>query len=913
MTVGRINKRALMAAASCLGLATAAGEARAQTAPPAAAGPATAVGEIVVTAQRRKEALQNVPIAVSAFSQARLEAQRIDAGPQLVLSVPNVTFSQSFFGGFNFQIRGVGTQLGTASADSGVGIHLNNMPLTSSRFFEAELFDVDQVEVLRGPQGTLYGRNATGGVVNVITAKPTDTLSGMLSVEGGNYDSIKIKGDINIPIGDTLAIRLAGSYLNRSGFGENTQTGESTDGRNLYSTRATISWKPNSRLTAIGMWQHFDENDDRLRSGGVLCTQDPGPVAVGGVPVTNATVGGFLSQGCSNSSLYTQAAHGTPNSLATLFGILPQLFGVTSGNYNAGKFLNTNLNDTDSLFTPKYKARDDILQLNVTYDLAPHLQVSSLTGYTLDHLYNFQDFFGFVPSVGFNATPLTPGGVFTDPQLGALNTSASAARFTQDSEQFTQEFRIQSSFPGRVNFALGANYMNYRTKANETIEANTFTLASEVLNGGLPCDVGNPACIYIDPNPVAGTLGHNYYVNETPYRLVSSAIFGEFYYNITDDLKFTAGIRYTHDHKSQENIPVPLLEPGSGLSVGTPANLVSDYKEPTGRVGLDWQLHTGFTDKSLLYAFYSRGYKAGGSNAPAAVGTASVEATFSPEFINSYEVGMKNTLLGGRMKANLTGFYYDYSNYQVAEIVSETQVVQNVNAKVYGVEFEGGWQATNALEFDTNIGLLHSRITDGSAIDPADITDGNGGLSLVKSSAGANCAVSTDALANLVAIIEQQPGAPVIPGISGNPDALLGVCAGAFGGLGLTPSQGEATLLTGKRLPNAPNWTVSVGAQYTFDLPDAWSATLRGDYYVQGDSYARIYNDAEDHLKGWDNINATLTFRNPDGWSVQLFVKNMLNNQPIINTFLYDAITGLYSQGFTNEPRLFGANLTKRF
>jgi outer membrane receptor protein involved in Fe transport len=137
----------------------------------------TVIEELVVTAQKKEEALQDVPIAVSAFSQNSLEAQKIDGGPNLQLAIPNVTFAKSnFTNSFNFQIRGIGAKAVGASADAGVGVHLNNAPLQSGNLFEAEFYDVERVEVLRGPQGTLYGRNATGGVVNVITAKPTDTF-----------------------------------------------------------------------------------------------------------------------------------------------------------------------------------------------------------------------------------------------------------------------------------------------------------------------------------------------------------------------------------------------------------------------------------------------------------------------------------------------------------------------------------------------------------------------------------------------------------------------------------------------------------------------------------------------------------------------------------------------------------------
>ncbi|OZA78449.1 MAG: TonB-dependent receptor, partial [Caulobacter sp. 39-67-4] len=180
----------------------------------------TVIEELVVTAQKKEEALQDVPIAVSAFSQDTLEAQKIDGGPNLQLAIPNVSFAKSnFTNSFNFQIRGIGARAVGSSADAGVGVHLNNAPQQSGNLFEAEFYDMERVEVLRGPQGTLYGRNATGGVVNLITAKPTDMFEGMVRAEVGNYGTQKVRGMVNLPIfGDKLAVRAAGAYLKRDGF-----------------------------------------------------------------------------------------------------------------------------------------------------------------------------------------------------------------------------------------------------------------------------------------------------------------------------------------------------------------------------------------------------------------------------------------------------------------------------------------------------------------------------------------------------------------------------------------------------------------------------------------------------------------------------------------------------------------------
>ncbi len=193
----------------------------------------TTVGEIVVTAQKREEAIQDVPIAVSAFSQDSLEKAKIDGGPNLVLAIPNVNFSKGNFTGYNFQIRGVGAKLVAGSGDAGTGIHLNNAPLTANNLFEAEFFDVERVEVLRGPQGTLYGRNATGGVVNLITAKPIDDFEALIRGEVGNYNARKVRGMINIPLGDMFAVRAAGAMLTRDGYGENLTTGSDVDDRDL--------------------------------------------------------------------------------------------------------------------------------------------------------------------------------------------------------------------------------------------------------------------------------------------------------------------------------------------------------------------------------------------------------------------------------------------------------------------------------------------------------------------------------------------------------------------------------------------------------------------------------------------------------------------------------------------------------
>jgi hypothetical protein len=217
-----------------------------------------------------------------------------------------------------------------------------------------------------------------------------------------------LKGFVNVPlVGEILDLRVAASVLKRDGYGINTQTGDDVNGRDLYATRLTLAFRPNDRLQANFMWQHFNEDDNRTRTQASLCDTEAPVTAVGGVAVTNPIVQGFLSQGCADGSLYGSQAHGAPNSLSTLFGIISQEFGLTNGNYYAGRTLSSNLNDVDSLFEPKYTAKDDIFQLPITYDVTDHLKLMSLSGYSTDFVSGIIDFEGFVPTGTFNVTPLT--------------------------------------------------------------------------------------------------------------------------------------------------------------------------------------------------------------------------------------------------------------------------------------------------------------------------------------------------------------------------------------------------------------------------------------------------------------------------------------------------------------------------
>lgn len=240
-------------------------------------GNADGIADIVVTAQRQSESLQQVLIAVSAFSAEALRAQQINTTSDLQLTLPNITFTKgNFTSSSSFNIRGIGDLCVGVTCDAATAVHVNDVPILGSPIFQNEYFDLERVEVLRGPQGTLFGRNATAGVINFITAKPD--LSGIHATgeaEYGNFRSIRVKGMINIPLGEYFGARVAGYYLKRDGFTTNLFDNTRIDGRDQFDVRASLRFQPSEKTTLDIVGHYFREKDDRSRIQKQLCHRDP--------------------------------------------------------------------------------------------------------------------------------------------------------------------------------------------------------------------------------------------------------------------------------------------------------------------------------------------------------------------------------------------------------------------------------------------------------------------------------------------------------------------------------------------------------------------------------------------------------------------------------------------------------------
>ena len=941
----------------------------AQSVDPNATASDTGIQDIVVTAQRQSQRLQDVPIAVSAFSADNIEKQQIVNPTALQQSLPSITFTKTGFTTSSFTIRGIGDLCVGVTCDQATAIHVNDMPLATTRLFESEFFDLERVEVLRGPQGTLFGRNATSGVVNFITAKPD--LSGVHAAgefEYGNYDSKRAKAMFNLPITDTLGIRVAGTYLKRDGYTFNTYDNSRIDDRDLYAVRGTLSWEPSSDTRIDLMGYYFREKDNRSRIQKQLCHRDPTGV-LGCLPDTK----GFE----------------TTNGLSTLAAVLTSTEFFNVNNPALGRFALQSLygadpyagvvNPTDVRtvrldYRPTYFADEEQYMAKIFHDFGP-VNLNITAGYTRNSVDSTVDYnlaveaplatnaglanlnalgrtgspFAFLNGVRQTLIPNGPAGgvcqsaadpnnvgVYGGNAIGCFPQSLDFDRSRIQNRQFSAEAHIDSKFDGMFNFLLGGIYLDSLSKNNDYF-VNAFGLdyASGILGAA-----SSAAIPGVNGNAFLATP---FYRNDSPrFRLKSYGIFGETYFEFSKRAKLTLGLRYNHDDKfvQARNLTLNVLTPYGAQSIQNGFNYaqvdfdpttpgIQDYARRsvsfgrlTGRAVFDYKID----DNKLLYASYSRGYKSGGINPPVAA-TFSVPTTFTPEQVDAFEIGSKNTFLNGALRLNVTGFYYKYKGLQLSRIVARTAVNDNVDANIYGLEAEAVVAPIPRFVVNMNASYLHTEITGNKAlINPRLPSGGRTDTVIIKDITNAsNCVVVPNAggaaVSNgFVTAVNRGIGLQGPTAISGTgTTGAFGICSvlqaqAAATQTPVTVTDGVPVSLNGNKLPQAPMYKWSVGAQYTADFAGGWSLVPRVDLNYTGNFSASVFNMNVDRVPGYEVVNAQVQLNAPDDrFYLRAFVQNLTNNNAITGQAVADQSSGLYTNIFTIEPRRYGAAVGFKF
>ena len=704
------------------------------------------VADIVVTAQKRSERLQDVPVAVAAVTPETLSKASVDSTAALPSLVPGLTMNASP-AAFRPFLRGVGTAAAAAGNENSVSTYIDNIYLTSMNAGLLNLASIESIEVLKGPQGTLFGRNATGGVINIRTKDPSVNFGGNGSISYGNYDAVIATGYVTGGLTDTLAADLAVYYRDQAdGYGTNIATGNETNKDRTFTIRSKVQFKPTDAdvLTLAADYT-------RQRGSGQTFRNFPGTVI------------------------------GIPSSTNTLPITEPYVF-------RGGTW------DIDNAIDPFVKSWFAGVSLTYTHDFG-WASLSSFTAYRKSRV-----------RYAWNSTPIPVNAFY--------------ASVNQPENQFSQELQL-SSLPGsKVKWIAGFYYLD--------------------------------AAVKFDPFVITGlALAPNQQQFRMRQTIKSPALYGQFTVPVEalGDTNITGGLRYTID-KRAINGRIEIVaqsDPATVLTTANPTDASKTFKTFTWRLGVDHH----FTPDVMAYLTYNRGFKAGSYNSIPPGGP--LAQPTNPEYLDAYELGMKNTLFNGRATLNIAAFLYKYRDLQVT--IFNNTAATTVNAAA--AEIKG-------LDIDFN-----ARLTDGLRI-----------------------LLGAEFLDHKFTSYKNGP--------------ILTPLTAAQGG-GVVRTFGD---LSGNRLPYASDMVLNAGIFYEQPTPvGEFDASVN---FTWNDGYTFEPSEVV-RQKSFENLNATMGFTLPNGTTrFSAFGRN-LTNSAVARTFGSGANPGGYLTVQYNPPRTYGLTISQKF
>ena len=614
-----------------------------------------ALDEIVVTARRREESLQSTPVAVTALTSDALQTRGVQSVDAVSQFVPNLQFDGAAAlsgGAYNATIfiRGIGQNDFAIFSDPGVAMYVDGVYLGRSIGGIMDVADLARVEVLRGPQGTLFGRNTIGGAVNIVTQQPTSEFGGDLSVTAGRFDRMDVKGVLNLPLGENFLTRWMVASINRDGYAHRL-----TDGQDLGDKDALIG-------RAQALWKASESVDVSFVVDGTRARQNSAPLTL-----VDVAPGGFPFMNIYNAI------------------VAPTLTNVTAPNGTHTVNPSFITGDIDTTWAGGLSVNDlDSKGAAITVDW-------KLGAFDFKSISAYRELDAFFARDG-DGTPYT----FRE----TIN--------QDDQDQYSQEFQLSGlSFSDRLTWLVGAYYFHERAveygKANlaiGTFDALEALPASRTFPPGPPArfgGAGNPANVGVDVNVDLFTEVEN----------DSYAFFGQSTYKLTNLWSLTTGLRYTADHKEMQLIHQRIA---SGAYVAPPGTELKDnWSEITPKVGVELQASRDV----LLYVSYANGFKSGGFNGRPLIGSASELLPYDPEKVNTYELGAKTTWLDGRVTVNAATFFNQYRDMQLSINATPQNFVRNAGrAESKGAELEVVARLARGLDFNFAAGYLDAKYTE---------------------------------------------------------------------------------------------------------------------------------------------------------------------------------------------------------
>jgi iron complex outermembrane receptor protein len=608
--------------------------------------------EIVVTAQRRSELSRDVPITVTTLSQTQLATANVNTLADTSKLTPGLRFDAA--GSFvQPTIRGVGTAVSTSGGGPNVGIYVDGFFQSNPEVSDFQLMKVENIQVLKGPQGTLFGRNTTGGAILVTTADPSTEPAAEFKAQYGRFNEVTLQGYATAGMTDKVAFDIEGLYRRGDGYMDNVGTGDNHPGKyENWSIRTGMKAEVSDAVSVLLRYTHAQMNDPTN-----LLTNSY---------VDKSGEAGFFSQVSPTGQAIYQNFFGVSNSkglpLANLAVLppayptdLPQLIssGVLPADWPASRSpVSVKPGEITSLAPPSFTNRSDSAQGTIKADLG-FADLTSYTQYRKDTSNNIED---------LDAT----AGRFFDIFIGIKD------------ETFSQEFLFNSKSGSKLQWTAGLNY--YTNKDDWSNIQSSFV--------GLPFA------------PFGGS-----YTKSTSY-----AAFADFTYEFNPKLFLTVGGRYSHDVVSDAYFktnfttesyigPDGQVIPFNGaLGTVIPVDDLKNNKF-TPRAVLRYKP----SDESSVYASYTAGYKAGILN----VGGLS-QLPVKPEDIDAFELGYKFD--NHKFGVDLAGFYYDYKNLQVSSFQSGAAEIRNAaSSEIYGIEGAVRYSVDSHLDLKAGLAWTHAR------------------------------------------------------------------------------------------------------------------------------------------------------------------------------------------------------------
>ncbi|MGI9323634.1 MAG: TonB-dependent receptor [Pseudomonadales bacterium] len=651
-----------------------------------------ALEEIIVTARKQNEGLQDVPVTIAALTEADLDRYNITSLVDAAKMVPNMVVAAGGSGnGSSLRLRGIGSSSISAAFDHSVAINLDGVVVNRGRFIHNSYMDMGQLEVLKGPQSLYFGKSATAGVVSITTNDPGDEFefqasAGLESEYEGTFTEVVVSG----PLTETLGARLAVGWTENEELFENYSFAndpvnvpisgtEKYFGDESLNARLTLVWNPTDTFQAKLKYNYSEYDND---GGGTAWTEEVCPDGVHqptGVPSGAAVFTSF--QGVDDCKI---------NGNTSKVNLNPGLRDGLPQGYDNGK--------------PGLEQETNFLSLKLDWDINENLTASSITGWVDLRHWELDDY-----SYGASV-------------FGGLHNNTY--------QSISQEFQLTSDFDGPVNFQAGLFYQEinqefdaYQYAFNLPIIPRFF---GDLLAGGSYGDyVDNVAAasgrtILYPVDPAGATVGPDPFTgNEYDYRKdhfldtdAYSAFFA-LYWDINDRTELTIGARYT-DEEKEGYIKIPYLHAGAALfGFGAPP-LIEGLEFEDDNISPEIALNYHVTDYASVFVAYKEGFKSGGID-NSALPTAALNPldpsfngfgflVYESEEAEGFELGVKADLLDGAMRLNASAFSFEYTDLQVQ--LFDSTIIQFSTFNASALETEG-------LEFDmlwsTNIEGLDVR------------------------------------------------------------------------------------------------------------------------------------------------------------------------------------------------------------